>query len=331
MILEFLPPNAVGQLSWLGKQKGWIAFKPQSSADGIPLTAIKIDLNRLATAPKELFDTLINLWKQRNWAAIALLEIGAVLAADGPKQFLPTEEQFEAMEQVELRIPVADFSAPFPALVVRIPPGARTRLAKQCDVPLDTAPKSISVRWRHETGEPSMIITHSGQPGTQQEFFYLFQDQPGNETIEKALARDVNRINGGDSSTGLFLFGHVVARAALNLCLMLTHYGCDVQQPPRRNRKERREHTKHGDCATVTMRQNVVIRTPSPPTNNPPGTGTGIEVKPHWRKGHWRCYPGKAAERAAGTKVPLLFVRPCLVREDRVVGELGESSVIYHG
>lgn len=123
----------------------------------------------------------------------------------------------------------------------------------------------------------------------------------------------------------------------MNLCLLLTHYGHQVVGPldPHDYNKHRTKkhlaHLKHNDYLAIHMKQNIVVRRPNPPTDNPPGPGTGIELAPHWRCGHWRCYPGNAARRAAGEQVPLLFVRPCLVRSDRMVGDESETEVIYHG
>jgi hypothetical protein len=127
----------------------------------------------------------------------------------------------------------------------------------------------------------------------------------------------------------------VACRAALNLCLMLTTK--ELRTRPlnqhaydKHRRKKHLSHLCHSDVLAIEMKQNVVVRSVQPPTGNEPGPGTGIEVKPHWRRGHWRCYPGQAAKRDAGEKVQLLFVRPCLVRRDRMVGDESETEATYH-
>ena len=73
----------------------------------------------------------------------------------------------------------------------------------------------------------------------------------------------------------------------------------------------------------------VAVRKHSPATSNPEGPGTGIELPPTWRRGHWRAYPGQGAARARGEQVPLLFVRPCLVRRDRLLGEVSDTEATY--
>ncbi len=336
MILNHLPAQTVADLAWLGKDPSWIGFEPWTDARGHPCSRLRLNKHYLDRRPdvvnhRDIIDTITGLIKQNLFAPLAILEAAAALAANGPKEFRPTEEQWESMEQVELRLPVRDFTSPFPAIIVRVPPGCRARLAKQFGVYAPHAPTDVLVRWRHQPGENPMVITHSGEPMTNAEVFYIFQEQPGNATIEDALARDVSALSGDHSTPGLFKFGVVADRAALNLCLLLTHVGCDVRTPPKMNRRERRAHTKHGDVLTVTMRQNVIVRAPSPPTTNPQGPGTGIEMRPHWRKGHWRCYPGQAALRAAGATVPLLFIRPVLVRGDRASGDLAATSTTYLG
>lgn len=336
MILNHLDAKVVADLAWLGRQPKWIRYASVTDDANNPCSQLFINWATLKAAPDavahvEIMRVLSGLLEKREFAAIAVLELGACLAANGPKEFVPTEEQWESMEQVELRLPIRDFTSPFPALIVRVPLGCRARLAKQCGVAIADAPTDVVVRWRHEEGENATIVTHSGLPRSGAEVFYIFQDQPANPHIEAALARDASAMMGKPGNDGMFRFGVIADRAALNLCLMLTHVGCDVNTPPKRNRKERRAHEKHGDVLTVTMRQNVIVRAPSLPTTNLPGPGSGVEMKPHWRKGHWRCYPGQAAVRAAGAKVPLLFIKPCLVRSDRAVGDLGATSTTYHG
>ncbi len=343
-LLNVFNKSQYASLAWLG-HKPWIKYIPATTPDGLPSTTIGVDTECLIKDPKAkdhaaLVNMITVLGDKDNviaWSTLAAIDIAATLLRDGPKRYVPSEEQFEAMEHVELNIPTADFSSPYPAICVEIPYGCRARLASKCGIPLDRAPKNVTVKWVHDPDKLPMVVTHSGDPmktkdhplRTTCEIFYLFMHRPENPTIETALGRDASP---GKGHPGTLEFGHTTCRAALNLCLMLSQFGCKVNYPAKpRTRAERRAHLFHGDFLTVDMKQEIVIRMPSPPTNNPQGPGTGIEVKPHWRRGHWRCYPGQRVRRASGETVPLLFVRPCLVRADRTDGDISQSQTTYLG
>lgn len=339
-------PGIVADLAWLGRHPDWIQCSPfldtTRKTGGEPGTAFSLHLYRLVSRPgyeqhNHIMNVLDSLYRSGDWPAVAAFEAISALYAGGPKRFTPTEEQFESMEQVELHMPINELRTPYPAMKVTIPPGCRLRLAREHGLKEEDAPLDILVRLRHEPGENPMVITLSGEAGTGQENFYLFQHQEGNPTIEAALKRNGGRWYDGAPS-GLFDFGLVVCRTALNLCQMLTHFGhrLELPRPPvgqKMNRAARRAHQHHGDWATVHMKQEIVIRQQpaAGPALNQPGLGLGHEVKPHWRKGHWAAYPGTAKLRAEGRTPPLYFRRPTLVRSDRVVGDLKDTDTPYHG
>jgi hypothetical protein len=314
--------------------------------DGRPRTDIVCDpfvLEQHKGADRNVF-VINRVWECLNkkmMVTLAYLESASRLLADGPKLFRPTEEQWDSMEQVEIHLPIGQFRTPFPALVVQIPPACRQRLAARFAVTPDRMPTQVLIRYRDEPGENSFLFIMSRFGNS--ELFHIVQDQEGNEDIEDALNRKIDR-PGPDNPAfdqrdrdSEYPCSVVLARAVMNLCLMMTHHGCAVGAPldphayARHRSKKHLQHFKYGDYLTVNMKQHVVVRRPAPATNNPPGPGTGIELVPHWRKGHWRAYPGQGAMRAAGHQVQLLFVRPCLVREDRASGELSATETTYHG
>jgi hypothetical protein len=123
-----------------------------------------------------------------------------------------------------------------------------------------------------------------------------------------------------------------LARAALNLSLMLTHYGCKVGDPvdPKQYHKHRSspkfEHFAVSDFRTIDMLQFIVVRkTHSGTLHDEEPIPSGREMPPHWRRGHWRNQPwGPGAQ-----KRKLIFIQPMLVRSDRAVGDLADSQAVY--
>lgn len=333
----------------LGRIPGWFTYERGAELDdGLPRTEIFIrggKFDAIADKSEELkavLATLKTVYDKHETTALIAMEMLARVLADGPKLFRPTDEQFEAMEHVEIRIPIAQFRAPYPAFVVAIPPDARRRLIERYRLDPNRTPRVCVVRTHAEPGKHVLVAVQISWAGS--EVYQIFQDQARNPDIETAITRRIEaseRVKRDQPAHVNIEDEHRasidISRAALNLCLLLTQYGhreAGPVDPHAWDKHRRKKHLRHLACrdfTAVEMKQDITVRAPCPPTANPPGTGTGIEVRPHWRKGHWRCYPGHRAERAAGVQVPLLFVRPCLVRRDRMDGNESETEVVYHG
>ncbi len=347
---DIVPRELHQQLVWLGSApESWITPQPagRPAGDARPRTELLFNPrvlygHRGSDRPENarIVTTVRRAIAENRLITVCYLDAAARFLADGPKRFHPSVEQWEAMEKVELTIPVSSFASPYPAMAVRIPNEARVRLAKRFGLPLDTFPLSVLVRHRRVEGRGYIFVM--SRWGIE-ENFHVIQDQPGNETIEHGLTRKVDDDAWDEISetlaqdTATADCSQVLGRAALNLCLMLTSYGCRLGGPEmpheyeKHRRKKHLEHLKHADYLTIHMTQNIVVRLTDRGAQGPVGEGTGVEVKPHWRKGHWRAYPGQAARRAAGENLPLVLVRPCLVRRDRAAGDLSESSADYVG
>lgn len=355
-LTEIAPRELHAGLHWLGRIPDWVEYHraAQTGADGLPRTNLRLHDRKVEAAPdhplkKFILERLRQRWCSQAMTEICYLEAASRLVADGPKFFMPNAEQFESMCHVELQMDPREFRSPYPAILVGVPPTCRDQLGREYGVPAANVPRMVLIRHWFKTPEDSCVVAITRFPQTQEEEFHLFTPSPLNPTIEEAISRvvETDEITGRQyvkteddlppDVRGGKILARILVRAALNLCLMLTHYGHRVRGPldpaayEKHRKKKHLRHLAHGDFLAVEMTQDVVVRRPLPPAHNPPGPGTAIEVKPHWRKGHWRCYPGQAARRAAGEEVPLLFVRPCLVRPDRIRGDVSESQVTYHG
>lgn len=338
-LTALIPPKIQPMLLELSRYRDWLSMKTLEQ-DGHPRTELSIDYDRLPpshTAAGRAIRVMAS--SGSGMIGVALMEANSRLLGDGPKLFRPSAEQFSSMEHVEMRMPVREFRSPYHCLAIAIPNECRHELADRVGVPRARSPQIVSVaRW-----ESNHVLVTIPIPGSGFEEHYQFGEHPLNHTIESVLNRWIKDGTpvGFDEFTweekGIKTLGLHVARAALNLCMMLTHFGYHVTGPvdpvawKKHRRDKKLERFKHADFEAVELKQNIVVRNVAYlPTANPPGLGVGTEVKPHWRKGHWRAYPGCGAARAAGEQVPLLFVRPCLVRSDRVVGDLGDTEATYH-
>lgn len=349
-ICEVVPRAIHEELVWLGNVKNWCSIyadaPTEQGAITYAKTAFKVDWQALLRAGFErqpvLSKTMTKIYNDHEIISLFYLEAASYLLANGPKLFQPTVEQFESMRQVKLLLKPSEFRSPYPAIVIGVPNDCRHALAEEYGFAVKHIASQVLVRQKIEGSGLMAVLVCVPYPGLNSEQHYIFTDQPHNPDIECVLNRYINQTADElviiENPEPEVLIAGEIARACLNLCLLLAHCGCQVTGPldPEAYKKHRRkknlEKFKHGDYLSVEMKQHIVVRAPTPPTLNPPSEdGSGVEMKPHWRKGHWRAYPGKAALRAAGEKVPLLFVRPVLVRKDRVVGELSQTETVYKG
>ena len=124
-------------LAWLGRQGQWFRVYQLPDLRSI----FKIDWKELAQRPgseehKDFLHTFSKVGHAQHESLItAWLDALAAGLANGPKLFVPTAEQFEAMQHVELHIPVADYRQPYPSVVIAIPPECRRDLAARAGVP----------------------------------------------------------------------------------------------------------------------------------------------------------------------------------------------------
>lgn len=336
-IREIVAHAPLPALNWLGKApQNWIESIANDNGTSTFRTNLKVLHDHAGNSPhQKMVRALSECAKQQKWANVVYYECVSRFIADGPKVFRPTEEQWESMENVEANIPFDQLRIPYPSIAIRIPSGCRKRLMEQFSISNEVMPHMVLLRHYNKPGEaPFMFyLSRFGEA----EVFNILRTHGRDGVVEDILNKEQVHKYGIDKSNENEHSATIpMTRACVNLGIMLTHYGCHVTGPTnpheyeKHRRKKHLEHLKHGDFLAIEMKQNIVIRHQSSVPGQI-GNGTGIEVAPHWRKGHWRAFPGQGARRAAGEKVDLLFVRPCLVRSDRIKGDIADSEVVYHG
>ena len=237
--------------------------------------------------------------------------------AEGPKVFRPTAEQCLSLEHVSLGIPIVDYRQPYPTMLVEFPRAYREDVDRRTGgVP--ACPRHVVIRHWSEgnvvmTG--CQILDKEGLPA---ELVYLF----GARARDGGVIEDVLGIyhNSDPAETALL---EAVTRVALNLMLLLSQTSSrlvpsnpDVVARCRAKLRkgvrpdlQRREISGHVNI--VVPDREIVVRETR--TEGSAAGGTHASPHAHWRRGHWRAAPGHAIAKGRGEKVPLVFVRPCLV------------------
>lgn len=345
-LTSLIPANLHAPLAWLGKRANTFTSHPSEVVNGVPHTQIEWEPSKLQPDGTPEGNTALEimriLYREKKILEIYQLVATGELIANGPKLFRPTEEQFDSMIQVQLHLKPSEVKLPYPAFVIEVPPGVRRSLAQQFNLTPNHIPQGVFLHQKNNPPSHTTLIVVK-LPSLHAEEAFIFSEGSPFQDIEDVLSRRVidNRVvkreEVAEEEWNCKLMAATLSRASLNLAIMLTHFGHNLGGPidPVAYKKHRKnknlQHMRHRDFLAIEMKQNIVVRQTKQPTLNPEGPGTGIEVKPHWRKGHWRAYPGQAALRASGQQVPLLFVRPCLVRADRVQGDIAQSEVNYLG
>lgn len=302
----------------LGRAGPWLTFDRGPGLSSV----FRVDWGKLRTLPRVERVVRSVTATSGNSLALCVVEMHGRLAADGPKLFKPSAAQCLAMERVDVRVPIADYRQPYPALIVELPDDYRHAVAARCSVTA-ACPRYVFVRhWDAANGGPAFFSF--GSIGGD-ELLYFFQDRHEFPTMEDALRTHATR-NAGEEAVS-----EAMTRVCVNLCLLLTIHGCRRQSS---NPRELERLRRRADDASVvqrrthvefvTLERDVVVRHEVAPKRAAQG-GTHASPGPHWRRGHVRnvpCGPGRREKR-------LVFVPPVFVNAAKFVGDVGDTRTTY--
>ncbi len=237
----------------------------------------------------------------------------SVWLANGPKVFIPTLEQCQALEQVAVNLRKEDYSQPYPALLVVLP---KDRYAPFTNVLC------------HNQGTILSCVLHSHNHLHDITTTVARQDTLIEESLQKF---DADCAANGPTA-GLAL------RVACNSCLALSHYGnhLDYLFPKEVERDKRlgRERSERGERARsriplavmiASLDQEVKLHRVEHRTHEPGYTGKSLTC--HWRSGHWHT----VAHGTGKTQRKRVLYPPVLVRADLFTGDSSNLSTTYKG
>ncbi len=252
-------------------------------------------------------------WIRKLWKSGAdgfVMWAASLWLVDGPKIFRPSKEQCTALEQVDVRITLSDYSQPYPTLLVDLPTGYEpftTVLCHRSERMLTCVSHSIG-----NLNDITTTIAVDGRP------------------IEESLHRY------DDDAASLAVTCGRILRVAVNSCLCLVNYGymSDYLYPKEVESDKRlaRENSPRGEKARYRVvtapfltkfSQEVTLHRVEKKDYDP--NPTGREVKSHWRRGHW-------AVQVHGPQMSLrkrILRPPVLVRADKFLGDQGDTTTVY--
>jgi hypothetical protein len=343
-------------LAWLGK-KPWVTVKtrPPESGGGIHLSYRWPPHDAALTANEyELIESIEGAARNGNdnpqeTMRVLNYRILSSSLANGPKMFQPTPIQCEALENVDIDVPFSDYRQPYEVLAVQIPEDYR---------------KSAMTRMMLEKFPTYILVHHDMVTGTVLASAFYARE---NSTVS-ILAPETSFTTVEDQFRKLRLQGQpeidcIMQRLAMNLCLLMTQYRVrtrpldkqhveKLQGLARKKDPEKAARARSmlaAEINVVEFEQEVKFydeEDDQPREHGGSGEPTGMVVKPHWRRGHWRRQFHGASWVAKYRMSPPQeqarmgrmiddshhhkFIRPVLVRRDRFKGDTSNTSAVYN-
>jgi hypothetical protein len=239
-------------------------------------------------------------------SAVALWSMSEWLR-NGPKIARVSIDQFRALQHTEVRLPVHDFSSPFPQVLVEMPP-------------MGCATWAVLINHLPQHGVLALNVICSDHNN---DVVTCVRDQGDGEDIETYLVTFDDSVE-----TDLQKVASACTRVAVNYCLAMANYGCQAElifpKEVERDRRlcNRRDDT--GKSARERVRQAPKLLTLERTVRlyhhegggATPGAGKGGEKGFHWRRGHWAMQ-----RHGPGGTLRKRILRPAvMVRADLLAG-----------
>lgn len=252
----------------------------------------------------------------------------AGLFSSGVKVYAPTGLELVALSQVDPRLTVGGYRQPFDTFAVAFPDDFSPRPVS-ADVGV---PAGVVTRYDHRTRCYAMVVVGSGPRSLVSQMSLIDPPETELADVYDSLPWEADT---DSAERELMVFCRTVA---LNVAALLTHYGArrigpanpeydarlraalaKKSLPPAVRAANERELRKLPTLYGFDQHVRVYEREGGPPH----GGGSGPEVKPHWRRGHWAhqpCGPGRAERR-------LVFRPAVMVNAHRFGGRPADTRV----
>lgn len=328
----FATREQISALTWLGR-KDWLDFhfgSYESKSIWTRLRPVEVG-PKDKNFPKAEVEKVLFVANKDTVGGLFGFSLSKALSG-GPKIFIPSEEDCEALENTECTMSFQDYKQPYPVVIIEFPKEYKRRLAKM---------------WGVKNG-PSHVIAHHCPEKSFIAVYAVFDRnnviglitpmRPEYKTIEDAIVK-TRKDNASDIQAA-----ELAQRLAMNFCMVMVLLGVrqtgplDPKDYEHAKKLSRSSEIKKAILGKKLMEStlyriefiNQKIKlydeeTVKPRRDNEPGEPSRISPKPHWRRGHYRkqrCGPNLSEEK-------LLFIKPVLVRADLFGGTPEHTEVIY--
>ena len=258
-------------------------------------------------------------WLRRTWTSggdgFAMLA-SSIWLVDGPKVFRPTVDQCRAMEQIEVRLELSEYSQPYPALLIDLPPIYAPFENVLCHHQTDGAEGKLSfTACLHSKNNLDDIVTTVATDGQPMEHSITEFDT---DCAEPTTASKVIRV-AINSCLALVNFGHYANFLYPKEVVSDQRLACE--DTPRGERARDRLQTAP---QLVQFDREVVLHRDK--VKREAGEPTGREMPFHWVRGHWRMQP----YGPQNSQRKRILIRPYMVRADKLFDkDVSDTTTTY--
>lgn len=236
------------------------------------------------------------------------LHAASVFLGQGPKVFCPSVEQCKALENVEINLSLADYEQPYETLLV------------VADYPPFN---SALCHFRKSIPMLNIVLNSEGR-------------QYDITTTIVSVKKDIeDAVTKYDPDCRFTDAAMLLMRVAINSCLALVNYGHHSKYlfPKEIESDQRlaREKTERGERARkrlslavqqVSFSQDIRLHSVSSMHES---SGSGREISPHWRRGHWRMQ----ACGASRSNRKRIFIKPMMIKQYLFTGDVANTTAVY--
>jgi len=249
------------------------------------------------------------------------------LAGQGIKAFRPTVTECEALENCEPRVPCTEYEQPFDVYAIELPKDYSSRRLTPGklldDSPIDVMPLAVvALHAKAAKAVAVFVILHSGQT-----LVHTFGVHSDTDTLADELKHTYgmamsSSIDVTEEEKKLMLYG---CNLAVNTSLLLTQYGCKRVGSTNGHRESRLRRYLQGKPNQYTTANQIELNSipvvygfdqhikiydeAREPVEKEAGEGSGVVLKPHWRRGHWAmlaCGEGRKERKKHFRKAVLI-------------------------
>jgi hypothetical protein len=310
----------------------------------------QMDLTAYSESDRELIRVVYDNANASSVNYVTAAAIGRCVA-EGPKAFLPTPLQCEAMGQVEVNLRPEQIQLPFPTLAIILPEAYRETLRREypealpeeipvaamvADLPMvgHVSHSLICISQMGGTAKQGIVFTCRGNNPKELEYLMgIVRDTPMDESpTYQASDRDIN-------------VARRVQRVAFNCALLLASeptltvplYPKDrakhklLASSPNAEKRARGRQLLQTSFDRVIPNQKITFHVEEHQPQQP-GQPTGRTVRAHWRRGHYRTLD---ASKGFFKTSRVVMIPPVRVAWEKVpvhtASELPPSTVTYKG
>ena len=256
--------------------------------------------------------------------------------SEGPKLFSLSTEKCEALENTLLTVPSEEYGQPFPVVIVEFSPDYISNRLVTID---DTdSHNHLNDDDREKLGLPEKKIIHH-KPS-----FAIIHHCPENKILSMAITMSsgiditaIVKLTEGDSlddcfdqsmskkssnaemdlTAGEFVLCKQIFRTMCNLCMLACDFGCNSIADPYREKLLKKNNGKYKEVNEFNALTRPIIYElnqkiklyEKKSVRRIDSESTGRDVKPHWRRGHWRMQPyGEKKSLRKRMRIPPVFV-----------------------